>query len=221
MTIAISLERYLGICHPSLLCRRKAWVFIVPVLIISLCYNLPKFFERKFFFVNGTLVTQDQEFRSEETYKHAYHLWGDTIFMTIIPLLVLFYLNGSIIARIKKTSKLVVNLGKTHQKKGASTIKILFWIVLIFLVLHAPRLTYKFVFYLGPEDKSIWNLVRPVARLALISNSSANFVIYCLVGKTFRKEFLKVFYPQKNKMGFGSRNYFDVQSKCTGNNIFI
>ena len=104
----------------------------------------------------------------------------------------MFFRNGSIIAKVNKTTKGAKQLRRTNEKQGANATKILFWVVSIFLVLHTPRLAYKFLFYLGPKDKTTWYWIRPVARLALITNSSANFLIYCMVGKNFRIELFKM-----------------------------
>ena len=46
MTLAISIERYLGLCHPLLSPHaRKAWFYIVPVVVVSFALTVPKFFE--------------------------------------------------------------------------------------------------------------------------------------------------------------------------------
>ena len=193
MTVAISLERYLGICHPNSQFSRRAWIFILPVTVISIGWTFPKFFERKFYFAeNGTLLVEDKEFRKNEEYMHGYNLWGSVICITILPLAALLFINGAIIAAINRATKGTLQLRKNHTKQGANTTKILFWIVLIFFVLHSPRVAFKFLFYLGPECKESWYWVSPVARLALITNSSANFLIYCLVGKNFRTELIKL-----------------------------
>ncbi len=45
MTMAISIERYLGLCHPLLNPHsRKAWFYIMPVVLTAVILNVPKFF---------------------------------------------------------------------------------------------------------------------------------------------------------------------------------
>jgi hypothetical protein len=61
----------------SLKFRREAWMFIVPVLVITLGYNFPKFLERRFFFVDGTLDAEAQEFSSEKNYKYYKGYFAD------------------------------------------------------------------------------------------------------------------------------------------------
>ena len=71
--MAISLERYLGLCHPMLpLHTRKAWFYVVPVVVMSFALNVPKFMEvqLKFEEVNGTLYPTlgSTDLRFDETY---------------------------------------------------------------------------------------------------------------------------------------------------------
>ena len=50
MTLAISTERFLGVCYPLQLPRqtRKAAAYIIPVLTISLATNIPRFFDAEY-----------------------------------------------------------------------------------------------------------------------------------------------------------------------------
>jgi len=47
MTVAISIERFLGICFPLYLPphNRKAWYYVLPVVLITFLLNIPKFLE--------------------------------------------------------------------------------------------------------------------------------------------------------------------------------
>ena len=115
MTVAISLERYLGICHPHLQSSRRALVYILPVVIIDFAFTFPTFMEIEYSFENGTLETRWKDMRYEHQYQQAYKLWASVIFKTIIPLVSLLILNGSIIVTMmdplrnsKDTSGMIV-----------------------------------------------------------------------------------------------------------------
>ena len=71
--VAISLERYLGLCHPMLpLHTRKAWFYILPVVVMSFALNAPKFLEVQLNIeeVNGTrhISYGTTDLRFDETY---------------------------------------------------------------------------------------------------------------------------------------------------------
>ena len=195
-TVVVSIERYLGMCHPHLKCHRKAWFYTVPVAIITISYNMPRFLERRYSIVNGTLISTLTPRADSDAYHDAYHLWAPIVVEDIIPIMMLLILNGSIAAKINVISKQMDGAKNNQQRsQKSSSTKILFAIVAIFLICHIPSLVFKLLYHLGSEDAEFrekWYFLAPIKRLALMINSSVNFIIYCLVGSKISSEVLFV-----------------------------
>jgi len=95
MTVAISLERYLGICHPNIQFSRRSLVFILPVLLISSTY---RFLTSQVW----DLLPQNENSVSILSF-FSFKIWYPIIFESVIPLITLIFLNGLIIATIKRS----------------------------------------------------------------------------------------------------------------------
>ena len=139
------------------------------------------------------MITETQYFDKTYDQNYTYGLWASVIVKTLIPLLSLLFLNISIIATIKGT----IHPQRTQARSERNSTKLLFCVVLVFLIAHVPRVAHKFLFYLELENKASWYWVTPVYRLTLTINSSVNFVIYAMVGRNFRSEFLQLFQCKK------------------------
>lgn len=196
MTVAISVKRYLGTCHPYFFHGRKLWLYVVPVVLISISYNFPKFVERRYYYINGTIHFNLPEKASSMSYKNAYNLWANGIVNLAVPLLMLALLNGAIIANIYRSNRRIGDCRSNEKANLKSTTKLLFCIVFIFVVSQGMRIIHKILKYHGKENEEFRRKVEvetPIKALILILNSSVNFIIYCLVVKSFRKEFRRVF----------------------------
>ena len=207
MTIAISLERYLGICHPYFSFSRNAWFYIVPVVAVTLFVNTPIWFEREYYVVNGTLISSQHDWATSQVYR-VYSNTISFIFLTLIPLPLLLLINAAICYTIFHSSIEVENISNNPRLKQQSTTKILLLVVINSLICQGLRIAYKTLYIFGCENEHDsededcidkreqmrkWNFIAPIEKLAWMFNSSVNFVIYCLVGRTFRKVFFRVF----------------------------
>ena len=211
VTIAISLERYIGICHPHFRFSRCLAFYLVPVILITTFVNAPILFERQYHVVNDTIVSSQHEWATSNAYK-IYANTVSFIFQSVIPLTALLFLNGILLYNIISSSKSVKAISRNASYSQKSTTKILLYVVINSLICHGLRIAYKSLYLSGcpdeqesPEEDCVekrdemrrWNFIAPIEKLAYMFNSSVNFLIFCLVGKHFRTVFCRIFSIQK------------------------
>ena len=110
-TIAISMERYLVVCHPfyALSHRWSAKMYVLPIVVFSFVYNIPKFFE---YTVDVPAGADDDVFSIEVTemrvnkyYVTVYIGWVNFFVSAIIPFAIVITLNILIVKNLRKQLK--------------------------------------------------------------------------------------------------------------------
>lgn len=217
MTLAITIERYLGLCHPLLNPQsRKAWFYVVPVVFVSTLLNVPKFMEINLKFgednkTTGELVPGTENvpnvgpsnLRMSPDYIRGYLMWTRLFTTAVIPVTLLFFLNIMIIRDVLTSAKKVNRFGSARrQRKEINLSMVLLAIVFLFFLCHACRIILD-IYEFSNMDKLIncpikhrtgfrppflMHALMYISHFATILNSSLNFFVYCLVGHTFRRE---------------------------------
>ena len=202
-TVEVSIERYLNIFLPNYhkKCYNTILIYIIFILIITLTFNVPIFFEYHYHITNGTLVAEEFSWAKSETYRTNYHLWAALFIDSILPFLALFVLNGAILIRLNRPCKEKSNLAKGNDENRKPCTRILFSIVGLFMISHTPCVVWKILWHLGcinctsteeSDFRRKWYFITPIKKLSLVINSSLNFVLYCIMGTKFREEFVRL-----------------------------
>lgn len=187
--------------------------YIVPVVVVSIMLNIPKFLEVQLE-VNDEGVPSYKltNLRLNQTYIRVYIMWTRLFSTAVIPVSLLIFLNLRIICDLLCRTSKVQRFGSVkRQRKEMNLCLILLCIVLVFFLCHAARITLDVYEFSNVELViSCWPPYVPatwaqglsyISHLMMILNSSVNFIVYCLVGHTFRRELCRTLGFQKSYYG--------------------
>ncbi|XP_040567083.1 FMRFamide receptor isoform X1 [Lepeophtheirus salmonis] len=171
MTVAIAWERYIAVHYPidynqSNGCpkaiRRRLIKYLVPVLLISIIFNIPKFLEARIVYgfpkiMDGNNTTTQHlksipmirvtELRKNPNYAIYYNNWTRLAILGIIPACMLIYLNYKIYKDIKQrqirrrqsTSQVTIN-HQARRRQEDNLAVVFMGIVGVFLLCHILRI---------------------------------------------------------------------------------
>lgn len=199
VTVLIAATRYLAVCKPYMSVTwgslRNVKLGMISVVIFSVLYNLPRFFENKIVMMDVKGVMKPRIRRTwlgnDPSYGLIYFDVMYYIFSFGLPLLLLAVLNTKLtiayrIVRMKRRESLQVRSERENADQNITLVMII--VVLVFMLCNAPaRLGQFFWSYERVKCMSFGFWIMKISTVMEVFNSSINFVIYCVFRKQFRE----------------------------------
>jgi hypothetical protein len=204
LTVLVTIHRFCCIITPvgiySKLNMHYIRTLIILVFTFSILYNLPRFFEHHA--VGGTNSSEDNgnttnnvRILGDSTFYQI--LYSNVLYfpvMYVIPLLSLMYLNSKLIKFVNKLKTRKAELTGHRCPEDHITLCIIV-IVFTFVICQTPALINQILWavtdHTDRECGKFHFYYTKISDVLVVINSSINFIIYCLFGKSFRTIFVR------------------------------
>lgn len=211
ITVLVTLNRYFAVCRMivpnSSKIMRATKIQVVALVSFAVLYNIPRFFEHqvievKHFTSGNTTVSGDGQITNVTYFnlgdnKLYQILYSNVLYfpvMYIVPLVSLTCLNYRLMAALRKIREKKAAL-TGHRVKDDHITLVIVVIVFVFIVCQTPALANQIFWAVTEqEDRECGHFhfyYTKISDVLVVFNSTTNFVIYCLFGRSFREAFLE------------------------------
>ena len=205
MVMLVTIDRYIAICMPLTQLRsvERAKITVIIIVVAAVIYNIPRCFEREIVHAYdpclGHKITKSKQtaFRENKIYFLVYKTICYFIFRAIGPLVILILLNLRLIQALREVRRKHKDLNKSTKNRENITL-MLVAVVTVFIICSIPGLTLRIIVTIRYFSK--WGIelltlqiINTITNMLLTVNSSINFLLYCLIGKKFRRILQRMF----------------------------
>ncbi|XP_055644320.1 FMRFamide receptor [Toxorhynchites rutilus septentrionalis] len=198
LTLTVTLERYVAVCHPlrarALCTYGRARIYVIAILILSLLYNLPRFWEVTVSSFDhpdykGAYCVSASALRTHDLYIKVYVHWMYTVFIYLLPFSAISFFNAMIYQQVRKANRERQRLSRSEKREiGLATM--LICVVIVFLLCNLPAMVINIM---EAVYSDINDYLVKTSNLLVTINSSVNFIIYVIFGEKFKRIFLLLF----------------------------
>ncbi|XP_060077344.1 nociceptin receptor-like [Ylistrum balloti] len=198
LTVSVAVDRYIAVCHitkaKEMCTIARARIVSTVVFVSMITLSVPSALRYKPMLqhddrLNVSCYKIQQSTLGENDQFMTPYTWVQNSLRSIIPLIVLIFLNARIINELRKQRV----PGKKLSSRNRITLMLIV-IILCFVVCIMPDAVMSLFFGFGYVDET--NLVRGIREITdslLAVNSALNFLLYCIMSKVFRTTFIKIF----------------------------
>lgn len=199
IAVVVAIDRFVVVNNPLTASQRsspmRATIYSIVVTIIAFLFDLPRIWElnheRVYNNCTGTYsLNTNYNPALPNPLRILYSGVMHVAFVVLIPIALLTVFNTLLTVSLVRASRLRAQLSPEGASRVQET-RMLVVVIAVFVVTEMPACIVQTVvtsfwpFY--NRYRAVWQAIQEVSNFFTATNSSANFAIYCLCGRRFRK----------------------------------
>ena len=211
MIVIVAGNRYIAVCRPMdaprLCTKYNVQLEILTMAGAACVFNIPRFFEYRYVLHNVTIVDNNMTYWNEEwdnmgiasisLYNILYVNVCNDLFVFILPLVIIIYLNVHLLRGLKIAQRDRSTMTSQSSNDVNKITLVTFVITIAFVVCHTPA-TINHILYYTIDRKQLltctpYKLYFFMSNIFVLTNSSLNFFIYCLLRRQFQRQLRMLF----------------------------
>jgi hypothetical protein len=201
LTTLVTFHRYIGVCHPH---KFNTWTSISmtrkqlgAIFILAILYNIPRFCDDnvKLSQDGAQFVLYYTKLGSNKTFGYVYNVGLYYVVVYLIPFSALFFMVIKLIKAFEISKEKRRKMTKAKRDENDLTFTLVI-VVIVFMFCQIFNPIRRAISLAQPALRSACTPFAKslafVATLGIMLNSAVNFIIYCVCGKQFRREMLRM-----------------------------
>jgi hypothetical protein len=208
LTMLVAFQRYVSVCLPhrvKQLCSVRLVNYVTAIsYVFSLLFHLPNFFFFEIFpWKNGLLLAKNRELVTNQAFQIGYTTVANSLVTYIIPLVSVCFMCTRTLIVLNSQGMVVESQERSRARKDLTLSSVA--IDILFIICQSLSSVQKILMWVySPWVKNTRCLGRleyfaQVPTVGMCFNSAANFLIYVIFAKGFRRKVKQLFTISKNK----------------------
>jgi len=234
IVVSFTVMRYIALCHQilakSFSTISRARTTIAIITLASFLFNMFRWFEYNISTpeVNDSNVSYAvrvtlSEFGNTYFIRKIFYRYLYPLLMLLIPTVIIVTLNIRLTIHIRRSEHMRKAMTASVSKRpGNNVTRMLITVSMMFMACQIPAMVYNVAYSIGVDkhDSFGWNALSEVRNFLVTFNSAINFVIYCLVGRKFKRN-LKTIMKQKERKDVDCHQRKRIISKTTSRSLSL